>query len=300
MPYNQGLWQQYPQVYYYNQFVGELIRAVTQPQRSVVVEDEPDMLNTFQVGTDPEFILISPDGRTIPAQNHFGHFGEIGYDHGGRIAELRPKPAKGTYTLLKHIQALVKRPELQAINGKLRAGGLCNGESLGGHVHLGFKAFDQQVPAGYGTRHGYQLNAKADKVTKALDALTKVLEHLDILPKKESAERRAHVIQGYGMFGDVRDSNGHMEYRTMASWLYDPKVAFLCLTAAKLAACDPEGTIEALKDCNSFTKLSKWLDQYKEKDLDAKRASEKLLEKGLKVVQVDPGVDFRGRWEGLP
>ena len=85
----------------------------------------------------------------------------------------------------------------------------------------------------------------------------------------------------------------------MASWLYDPKVAFLVLTAAKLAAADPGGTMQALKNCGDFATFEKWLAQYKGKDVNAARATEKLLDKGLKYIQVDPEVDFRERWERL-
>ena len=88
-----------------------------------------------------------------------------------------------------------------------------------------------------------------------------------------------------------------MEYRSMCSWLYDPKVAFLCLTAAKLAAADPEGTVDSLTRITSFDGLKKWIDRYRTKDSNARRVMEKLPEH--KMVQVSPDVDFRERWKSL-
>lgn len=276
---------------------GNPAKAVVEMQ-AAVQDEEGDMINNFRIGCDPEFMLLNDAGKTVPASTYFQHNGEIGYDHGGRVAEFRPQPTKGVYPIMQKIQALVKGPQMATIKARLRAGALCNGDALGGHVHFGFNCFLQKPPAGCNIHDGGQFNEKGAQVTKALDALTKTLEHLDILPKNESALRRNHG-QGYGRYGDVRDCNGHMEYRTMASWLYDPKVAFLCLTAAKLAAADPVGSYEALHNCQNFAAFEKWMNQYKEEDLNAKRASEKLLDRGLKYIQVDPEVDFRERWERL-
>jgi hypothetical protein len=243
-------------------------------------------------------MLLDIAGKTVAAAQFFQHDGDIGYDHGGRVAEFRPKPSYGVLPIVKQIQELVKKASAIA-DKRYRAGAICNHDCLGGHVHFGFNCFVHKPPTGCNINQGGGLfNEKGAQATKALDALTKTLEHLDILPSQESARRRVHG-QGYGQYGDVRDCNGHMEYRTMASWLFDPKVAFLCLTAAKLAAVDPVGTLDALKNCDSFAKFENWLRQYKDKDINAARASEKLLDKGLKYIQVDPEVDFRDRWERL-
>lgn len=258
---------------------------------------ESTMLNDFQIGCDPEFMLLDAEGKTVPAQHYFGHDGDIGYDHGGRVAEFRPEPSRGVLPIVKKLQALIGDERIIKAGKKLRAGALCNQDSLGGHVHFGFNCFAKKPPEGLNAKYG-EFNEKGAKVTKALDVLTKTLEYLDILPKNESAQRRIFG-QGYGRYGDVRDCRGHMEYRTMASWLYDPKVAFLCLTAAKLAAVDPEGTCNTLKSCDSYEIFTNWMANYKTKDRNAARASEKLLEKGHKYLVVDPEVDFRGRWERL-
>jgi hypothetical protein len=132
-----------------------------------------------------------------------------------------------------------------------------------------------------------------------MDAVTRLLEHLDILPTKECIERRKKGADaGYGKFGAVRyKADGHFEYRTMASWLHDPRVAYICLTAAKLAAVAPIETRTALEKATSFAALQTWAENYK-KDDNVKRML-RLFEKGHRSLVKDPDVDFRGRWETL-
>lgn len=247
------------------------------------------VINDFLVGCDPEFVILYPNGQIFNTAGSWEPGGPIGYDHGGRVQELRPEPTKGTYALVCRLQKLVLDKKLATNLGmRLRAGARVRNESLGGHVHLGIKFYDSQ---------GNLAKGLPERIT-AMDAATRLLEHLDILPMNESADRRKGR---YGKWGDVRASceDAHTEYRTMASWLYDPKVAFICLTAAKLAAADPKGTSEALAKVTSFKGLENWIELYKSKDTNARRALELVLPKGHKELQVDPDVDFRGRWERL-
>lgn len=239
------------------------------------------MLNTFLVGCDPEFVALNASGNQINLADHFSADGEVGYDHGGRVGELRPEPTRGTYALTKRLQRLIKSDRIVKLGAsKLRAGARVHRDCLGGHVHLGFP-----------------LPVNTDERVTALDRVTAVLEALDILPANESRERRG--TGNYGRFSDVRNSAGHTEYRTMASWLTDPKVAYLCLTAAKLAACDPKGTKENLKAAASFDNLITWFRNYRSKDINARRALERVLSLGHKALQVYPDVDFRERWREL-
>jgi len=279
------------------------------------------MINTFQIGCDPEFVALGVDGKLINVCPDCGNDeneeecrkelvpedGEIGWDHSGRVLELRPKPTQGTFALCRRLQRLVKDAcEIPLKASKFRAGATCAGEMLGGHVHFGFplKYTDRkpdarwfsagEVPANYTIP--VALDDKLVQTISALDKVTYILEHLDILPMGESANRRKGK---YGKWGEIRDSDGHLEYRTMASWLYDPRVAFLCLTAAKLAAADPRGTLDALAKVTSFEGVKGWMELYKDKDANARRACEKVFTLGLKSVQVDPDVDFRERWKEL-
>ena len=237
------------------------------------------MINNFLLGCDPEFVLVDTRGRVFNTGTIWEQGGEIGWDHGGRVQELRPEATKGAYALVKRLQTLIQSSKLASEELRCKAGARVGNESLGGHVHFG-------IPTA--------------KITSthvgALDRVTQLLEHLDILPSGQCADRRKG---NYGRFGDIRDSNGHVEYRTMASWLYDPKVAYLCLTAAKLAAADPTGALEGLKNVTSFAGLEKWIGRYKHTDTNARRALDKVLVLRQKAVQIDPDVDFRGRWGKL-
>jgi hypothetical protein len=258
-------------------------RAINQDpsEESEDMEGFTGMLNTFLVGCDPEFVAIDSAGKQINLANYIRPEGEVGYDHGGRVGEFRPEPTKGTFALTKRLQRLIKSAPIEKLNAnKLRAGARINRDVLGGHVHFGFPV-SRSTPA----------------QVAALDRVTQVLEGLDILPANESKLRRGG--EHYGRFGDIRDSNGHIEYRTMASWLTDPKVAYLCLTAAKLAACDPAGTTTNLKTAVSFDNLIEWFRAYRTKDVNARRAVERVLSLGHKALQVYPDVDFRERWRVL-
>lgn len=129
----------------------------------------------------------------------------------------------------------------------------------------------------------------------ALDTFTMQLEHLDILPARESELRRDTTE--YGKYGDVRIQGEppRTEYRTMGSWLLSPSVAMVCLTGAKIAAADPSGVS---KGNVNYDGLKTWFDKYKT-DKDVAFMQEHILSKLLKHLQVDPDGDFRERWSGL-
>lgn len=261
-----------------------------------IEQGEGFVINNFLLGCDPEFVALDVNGRTMHLDLHEE---EIGIDHGGRVGEFRPKPCKGAFALTKRLQRLILSRPIENIRAsRLRGGARVNDESLGGHVHFGFKNPVQEEVEYFvrpdGTQSARVKQKGDDLIIRALDKVTGILEHLDILPKNESENRRKGT---YGKYGDVRDSGGHMEYRSMCSWLHDPKVAFLCLTAAKLAAADPEGTLDGLTKVTSFEGLKKWIGLYKTKDSNASRTLEKIREH--KLVQVDPGLDFRERWRTL-
>lgn len=266
------------------------------------------LANNFLIGCDPEFVALDDKGRIISVEALMPHEGEVGYDHGATVIEVRPKPAMGTYALLKRIQGmLTTNPTLAKVNKyKWRAGAVVEADvvgarqahrtlTLGGHVHIDLP------PAG----HGGDIEGHAQRV-KALDRATKYLEDLDILPKAESQKRRSlGTREGYGKWGDVRPATNNervyrTEYRTMASWLYDPKVAFICLTAAKLAAVSPQVALDTLKARSvSYENLKTFFEFFKARDVNARRACEKLLCNDIKSLQVDPDTNFQASWKRL-
>ena len=136
---------------------------------------------------------------------------------------------------------------------------------------------------------------------KALDAVMRRLEALDILPQKEGKARRS---QGnYGKYGSFRNSKkgtsneDHLEYRTFPSWLTSPEIAFIVLTLSKIAACEPAYTREALMGDEGFKRLVKLVEDIAPKDDNTQRLLDNVLSKGHKALVVDPTGDFKGRWK---
>src|ERR1700723_1207852 len=148
-------------------------------------EGSHGVLNTFLVGCDPEFVALNGSGQQMNLSAHLRPDGEIGYDHGGRVGELRPEATRGTYALTKRLQRLIRSNVIEGMKAaKLRAGARVNRDTLGGHVHLGIPVPRGGVPG----------------IVAALDRVTAVLEALDILPASESRTRRE--TGAYGGFGD--------------------------------------------------------------------------------------------------
>jgi hypothetical protein len=246
-----------------------------------------NFLNAFLVGCDPEVVCVDAAGNQVHVDRTITKDGQIGWDHGGRVMEFRPTPHKGTYTLVKDIKELITGAPAGIRKYRWLSGAYVKfpneaGESLGGHVWLDLNPN----------------SAIQSTRVKALDRLTESLERLDILPRQECIVRRRGK---YGKFADVRTVQGdrpRFEYRTMASWMYNPATAFLCLTAAKMAAYDPEGAAKALKpEEASWKGLTEWLEGYAE-DCNVARLSEKVFPKGLKKVQYHPDVDVKEAWAG--
>lgn len=240
-------------------------------------------LNKFLVGADPEFVATDQHGHTVNAEDILKYDGTIGWDHQGRVMELRPSPAKGTYTLLRHIRDLVLHPMLEnRPDLRFYAGNTAKGESLGGHIQFGYDPY--RPDRTFTDEHKFRVGA--------LDTLAQGLVRLDVLPT---------LARGmYGGLGDVRvdplKGGGYrVEYRTLPSWLFSPKVAFLCLTAAKLAVIDGP----RMPVIDGFRVLTEWVRKFSSTDLNARRLHG-YLTASPKDFQVDPAADFRGRWRKFP
>lgn len=242
-------------------------------------------LNQFLVGCDPEFILVDATGHVMHVERYIPHDGPVGWDHEGRVLEVRPAPARGTYTLIKRLRSLLLENAARAglpEARRWRAGAHFNRECLGGHIHLDVPFNGPQVKEQIG----------------ALDAFTAALEALDVLPARECLARRASGR--YGNYGNVRqaDDAPRLEYRTMPSWLFHPVPAFLCLTGAKLATLAPVETCAALA-APTLPKLRAFFELFANRDQNAKRVVEKVFGPEL-LLQYDPDADIRETWRALP
>lgn len=237
------------------------------------------LLNKFEVGCDPEFAIIDAKGALVNLCS-LGTAGPVGYDHGGKCAELRPTQARGTWTVVLRLQTLINAPYPKLVPyapHKWRAGAYVKTEkgtvTLGGHVHFDLP----ELPRGCGD---------------ALDSVTKMLETLEVLPRTESITRRTR--SNYGKWSDFRQDSGHVEYRTMASWLRDPWVSFLALTLCKLAVIDAAEAVKLAK-AGSIQDITNFLERYKGKDLNVDRLLEKL-ERDCKWLQGEQDVDIKSAW----
>lgn len=240
------------------------------------------LLNKFTLGCDPEFVATKA-GRNVTIFERLQAQDVVGYDHGGRVLELRPYPHRGAYSLLKEIRSVFNRkhPNTQILQEfHLKAGGVAGPESLGGHVHFGF------TPGVIGNQH-----FTPEQLT-ALDAVARILIRLDILPLEESRQRQE--LGHYGKYGDFRVSQASLEYRSMPSWLYSPKATMLAVTCAKLALVDPAGTTAALQPGGAgFPALETWLETFKDRDDNARRILERIP---LRDFKAQPDADLNEVW----
>ncbi|MVP00439.1 putative amidoligase domain-containing protein [Paenibacillus lutrae] len=176
------------------------------------------------LGSDPEFLLLSPGGKVVSASKYLGREGQAGCDaivlSGHRVimplAELRPQPSSDPAQLAANLRTAMIAAARQIGNESLAwvAGGMpLPGFPLGGHVHF----------------------SRCWLNTHLLRALDNYLALPLMLIEGESTARRR---PRYGLLGDYRRqrSHGGFEYRTLPSWLVSPHVTLGVFALARLIA----------------------------------------------------------------
>ena len=244
--------------------------------------------NSFLIGCDPELFAIAANGHHVAVPEVGGTRGEIGTDHGGRILELRPEPSRLAQSQVFRLRRLLAKLAVHpsVVNLRLRAGAINAHDTIGGHVH-----FD--LPIRYDAEHRLLLSKKTQATVTALDRIHDYLVALDILPKTEAALRLA-AGAGYGRKGDVRDCEGHLEYRTFPSWLHHPHAAMLVLTLSKLAGVDPTIADNFNAETASLQGIRDALEGAAAEDHDAAYAHEKIqLER---LTGMDLNICLRKQW----
>lgn len=178
---------------------------------------------SVMLGADPEFLLLSEQGKVVAASRYVERAGEVGCDgvvnRGEQtlhpLAELRPQPSDSPVELALHVQrALVSAAERFSKPGlRWVAGGMpVPGYALGGHIHLSRVML-----------HSHLLRALDNYLALPL-----------LLAESEQSLRRR---PRYGALGDFRrQPHGGFEYRTLPSWLASPTVARGAFALAKLIA----------------------------------------------------------------
>nr|WP_281378729.1 hypothetical protein [Paenibacillus phyllosphaerae] len=181
------------------------------------------------VGADPEFLLMSAEGKVVPAHRYLGDGYGAGTDTvyiGGKIvrivAELRPAPAETVDVLMARIRKLLQQaasrindPTLRLAAGAMPAPGL----ALGGHIHLS----------------GVELTPRLLRLLDSYVAFP--------LAMVESAGGRSRRPR-YGCLGDTKlQQHGGFEYRTLPSWLLSPMLAQASIALSMLCAHEQRNLI---------------------------------------------------------
>jgi hypothetical protein len=180
--------------------------------------EEPVML-----GSDPEFLLLSPQGKVVSASRFLEREGAVGCDaivlSGHRIilplAELRPQPSTSPRELASNLHRTMQLAARKINDESLSwlSGGMpLKGFPLGGHVHFSRCWLNSHL-------------------LRAFD--TYLALPLMLIEGESTRQRRPR----YGYLGDFRrQSHGGFEYRTLPSWLISPAIACGILALASLIA----------------------------------------------------------------
>jgi hypothetical protein len=241
------------------------------------------LLNKFLLGADPEFVMVDTNGHMLHFGARPGPYVPWGLDHSGWVIEPHPKPELSVRALITNIKTALNDFATVNTTAKWRAGAYFHAPertiTLGGHVHI------DQPQLSVGQRNG-------------LDLFVQHLEALDILPKTECEQRRAEGA--YGRMGDTRTEHGHVEYRTLPSWLFSQRVTKLCLIGTKLTTIDPGAPSETLGSVAtaSVKKLKALFERFSGKDDDVDWILTGGLFARLKGINVDR--DLRDVWKVTP
>lgn len=202
---------------------GERRTAAAAKARETILAKEKENGVRVMLGADPEFVLLAPDGKVVPASRYLPPYGAAGSDSVVRrgvrlwpLAELRPEPSEEPPEVVRSIRRLLAEASRRIGHGPIpawRAGAWpVRGLPLGGHIHLSGAALT-----------GERLRALDNAVALPLR----------LLEPPGAAARRPR----YGALGDFRmQPHGGFEYRTPPSWLVSRKLALGVLALAKIAA----------------------------------------------------------------
>lgn len=241
-------------------------------------------MNHFMLGADPEFMFLD---RGAPV--HASAIGlkaglAFGADQNDRLVELRAAPSRDAVKVLGSILAELRW--LYRFLGEAHrsytwdARAFVHGDGMGGHVHFGRKRPHQ------------------DDEIQGLDGLARVMRSVHLFDTA-GWQRRSEgdqFSQLYGQYGDVRPQKHGYEYRTLPTWLDNPRLAYLVLVLSKLVIIDPDITASwnnISQMMNHWELLQGLAKYYKGRDDDA------LMLYGM-MQSPDTfrfaGGDFRLRW----
>ncbi|MEW9698866.1 hypothetical protein [Paenibacillus sp. SI8] len=175
------------------------------------------------LGSDPEFLLLSPQGKVVYADRFLKRDGAVGCDaivlSGHRLilplAELRPQPSADPRELARNLLSTMQLAARAIPDESLAwlSGGMpVGGYPLGGHIHFSRCWLN-----------GHLLRALDNYLALPL-----------VLIEGETTRKRR---PRYGYLGDFRrKSHGGFEYRTLPSWMQSPEITRGVFALASLIA----------------------------------------------------------------
>lgn len=99
-----------------------------------------DVINPWMLGADPEFAVLTPPDTPVPnsgtnAVNTTMPAGQIGFDHSGRVWELRPTPSPSAYMVTVNLWKLLLQQEMNKLEKfKWKSGALGGRKASPGHI----------------------------------------------------------------------------------------------------------------------------------------------------------------------
>lgn len=184
-------------------------------------------MSDITIGCDPEFgFLSTKTGNKVLPPSGLNQEMEFGIDGCSRICELRPAPAKDPRELVKTIgKTLYSGYKEYSGHRKYhwKAGGMCDDEPLGGHIHLGHN--DLKRP---------------DNARQVATMLDTVVAPMVLLVEDQDEAIARRIGTSYGQIGaSYRDQPRHgMEWRPLPSWLSSPEDAVSILSLTYVVASE--------------------------------------------------------------
>lgn len=200
----------------FTEAVTDWVAKETAPTRTVP--------SSLLLGSDLEFMLRSKQGKMVMASRYFPQKGVVGCDDrtfaGDRnrrpLAEIRPEPAEKPEELLANIKKALKKATLLARHSTpewLAGSAPFVRFPIGGHVHFSGVPYSARLVNALDIYVGLPLMLIEDPLT--------------------ASRRRPR----YGFLGDIRHKDyGGFEYRTPASFLVDPLIAYAALALSYIVA----------------------------------------------------------------
>jgi hypothetical protein len=246
-------------------------------------------MNHYMLGADPEFMFVTaPEyGGEVVHATHMGLRSALafGADQNDRLVELRPAPSRSALEVLGSTLSelrwlyryLAEAPD--ASRQHWIANAFHAGDGMGGHVHFGRKR-----------------SQRADEVA-GLDGLAKTMRSAGMFDtvgwNRRSQGDQFHQV--YGAYGDIRIQKHGYEYRTLPTWLDNPRLGFLVLTLTKLIVLDPDITAkwDPTSAKESWKKMQGLAKYYMGRDDDALLLYSMMDNAASFRFQ---GGDFKERW----